>query len=181
MTASPLFDSHLVPFASTRCIEDSPPGGYVEWFPSAQPLVERALAAARVGRGDLVIDLGSGDGRIALTAARRFGARAIGIEIDPGMVEASRLRAAEQGVGERVRFVEADLFASDFSRATVLTLYLLPDMNARLKPKILAMKPGTRVIAFQFGMDDWEPEATIAGGDCRAYLLAVPPPRNRVP
>lgn len=150
-----------------------PLGGYVEWVPTPDTMVEKMLDAARVGPGDHLIDLGAGDGRFMFAAARR-GASATGIEIDPGMVAFGNARAAKEGLAGRIRFIEQDLFAYDFSRATVITMYLLTEMNLKLRPKILALKPGTRVAAFQFGMGDWPPDRTLTEGDTRAYYWTVP-------
>jgi hypothetical protein len=133
---------------------------------------------AKVTPQDYVIDLGSGDGRTVITAAKR-GARALGIEYNPDMVELSRQNATKAGMGEKAVFVQADLFETDFSKGTVLTLFLLPDINIKLRPKILAMKPGTRVVSNSFTMDDWEADDTSrvennCSSWCTAYLWIVP-------
>ncbi len=135
------------------------PGKDVVWIPTAQKQVELMLNMAKVTSSDYLIDLGSGDGRMVIAAAKR-GATALGIEYDPELVEVSRQAAAKEGVSARATFINADLFASDFSNATVLTLYLLPELNRRLRPKILGMKPGTRVVSNSFTMGDWEPDET---------------------
>jgi len=124
------------------------------------------LELARVGPADFVIDLGSGDGRIVIVAAKRFGARGLGVEIVPDLVKASRGSAAAAGVGERVSFLEQDLFATDLAPATVVTLYLLPEVNLELRPRLLALKPGTRIVSHDWDMGDWTPDRTVT--------LAVP-------
>ncbi len=153
-------------------------GKDVVWVPTQQDLVEKMLDLAGVTAQDYVIDLGSGDGRTVITAAKR-GARALGIEYNPDMVELSRKNAAREGMGEKAVFVQADLFETDFSKGTVLTLFLLPDINIKLRPKILAMKPGTRVVSNSFTMDDWESDDTVrleenCSSWCTAYLWIVP-------
>lgn len=133
-------------------------GKDVIWVPTPEAVAKRMLEMARVGPKDFVMDLGSGDGRIAIAAGKQFGARALGIEYNPKMVELSRKAAAKAGVSSKVQFRRADIFATDFSKATVLTLYLLPDLNLRLRPKILDMAPGTRVVSHSFSMAEWEPD-----------------------
>jgi len=148
------------------------PGKDVVWVPTAQSLVEKMLDVAKVTPNDYVIDLGSGDGRTVITAAKR-GAKALGIEYNPDMVELSRHNAEKAGVGGRVSFVKADLFQTDFSEATVVTMFLLPEINLRLRPKILAMKPGTRVVSNSFDMGDWKADQVItAVSSCRTYCNA---------
>jgi SAM-dependent methyltransferase len=154
------------------------PGKDVVWVPTQQDLVDKMLDLAKITPQDYVIDLGSGDGRTVITAAKR-GARALGIEYNPDMVELSRQNAAKEGMGEKAVFIQADLFETDFSKGTVLTLFLLPDINIKLRPKILAMKPGTRVVSNSFTMDDWESDDTIrlennCSSWCTAYLWIVP-------
>ncbi len=149
-------------------------GKDVIWVPTPEAVVERMLSMAKVGPNDFVMDLGSGDGRIAIAAAKKFGARAVGIEYNPKMVELSRREARKAGVDKRVQFRHADIFQTDFSKATVITMYLLPDLNLRLRPKILEMKPGTRVAAHQFNMGDWEPDETADLDGRSAYLWIVP-------
>ena len=134
-------------------------GKDVVWVPTLQALVDAMLNMANVTSADYVIDLGSGDGRLVITAAKR-GAKALGIEYNPDMVELARRSALEEGVGARATFKNADLFESDFSKATVLTLFLLPSLNLRLRPIILDMKPGTRIVSNTFDMDEWEPDQT---------------------
>jgi SAM-dependent methyltransferase len=148
------------------------PGKDVVWVPTAQTLVDRMLDIAKVTPEDYVIDLGSGDGRTVITAARR-GAKALGIEYNPNMVELSRQNALKAGVADRASFVRADLFETDFSQATVITMFLLPEINLRLRPKILAMKPGTRVVSNSFDMGNWTADRTIETvANCRTYCNA---------
>jgi hypothetical protein len=153
------------------------PGKDVVWVPSPQALVDRMLDMAKVGPGDIHYDLGSGDGRTVITAAKR-GATAFGVEFNPKMVELSRENAKKAGV-TNATFIEGDLFAADISKATVITLFLLPDINLRLRPKLLSMKPGLRVVSNSFDMGDWVPDQTIQAGPectswCRAHLWIVP-------
>jgi len=149
-------------------------GKDVVWVPTPETLVERMLSMARVGSKDYVIDLGSGDGRIAIAAGQKFGARATGIEYNPDMVSLSNKNAEKAGVANKVKFIKADIFESDFSQATVITMYLLPALNIKLRPKILDLRPGTRIVSHAFNMEDWQPDqtATVDGRD--AYLWIVP-------
>ena len=151
-------------------------GKDVVWVPSPQELVDKMLDMAKVTPNDYVIDLGSGDGRTVITAAKR-GARALGIEYNPDMVALSKRNAAKAGVGGKASFVEADIFKSDLSKATVITMFLLTDLNLRLRPTILALKPGTRIVSNTFRMGEWEPDQTVELGCdtyCTAYLWIVP-------
>jgi hypothetical protein len=153
-------------------------GKDVVWVPTPQDLVDKMLDMAKVTPKDFVIDLGSGDGRTVITAAK-LGARAMGIEYNPDMVELSIRNAAQAGMSDKATFIKADIFESDFSKATVLTMFLLPDINLRLRPKILGLKPGIRVVSNSFTMGDWEADenVTLASGCiswCTAYLWIVP-------
>jgi len=153
-------------------------GKDVIWVPTPQTLVDKMLDMAKVTAKDYVIDLGSGDGRTVITAAKR-GARALGIEYNPDMVELSKRNAAKEGVSDKTTFVKADLFESDFSRATVITMFLLPDINLRLRPRILDLKPGTRIVSNSFDMGEWAADETAkvtqdCTSYCRAYLWIVP-------
>jgi SAM-dependent methyltransferase len=149
------------------------PGKDVIWVPTPEELIAAMLDAAKVTPNDLVMDLGSGDGRIVIAAAKR-GARAIGVEFNPDMVELSRNNARKEGVADTATFVNGDIFETDFSRATVITMYLLPDLNMRLRPKILEMKPGTRVVSHAFSMEDWEADQTVNADGRTAYFWIVP-------
>ena len=146
-------------------------GKDVVWVPTSETLVDRMLDTAKVTSSDYVIDLGSGDGRTVIAAAKR-GAKALGIEYDPQMVALSERNAKEAGVTDRASFKQADLFQTDFSDATVLTMFLLSDINLRLRPKILEMKPGTRVVSNTFQMGDWTPDQNIEASDCRSFCRA---------
>jgi hypothetical protein len=164
-------------FAQTTTKEFKPQVGQagkdVVWVPSPQALVDRMLDMAMVTAKDVVIDLGSGDGRTVITAAQR-GATAMGVEFNPDMVALSRRNATAQNVTNKATFVQGDLFQADLSKATVITLFLLPDINIKLRPKLLDLKPGTRVVSNTFTMDDWEPDDRIdAGGDCQSWCSAM--------
>jgi SAM-dependent methyltransferase len=149
-------------------------GKDVIWVPTPPALVTRMLQLAQVGPKDVVIDLGSGDGRIAIAAAKEFGAEAMGIEFNPDMVALSNKAASAAGVAAKVKFVRGDIFEADFSRASVVTMYLLSDLNLRLRPKILGMKPGTRVVSHQFTMGDWPADETSYIEGRPAYFWLVP-------
>ena len=147
-------------------------GKDVVWVPTPQALVDRMLDMAKVTPADYVIDLGSGDGRTVITAAKR-GIKAHGIEYNPDMVELAKRNAAKEGVSDKATFAKADIFVSDFSQATVITLFLLPDLNVKLRPKLLNLKPGLRVVSNSFTMGDWkEDEKISAGGDCSSWCTA---------
>jgi Methyltransferase domain len=153
-------------------------GKDVVWVPTPQALVDKMLEMAKVTPKDYVIDLGSGDGRTVITAAKR-GIRALGIEYNPDMVELSKRNAAKEGVSDKATFVKADLFESDFTQATVITMFLLPEINLRLRPKILDLKPGTRIVSNSFTMGEWKDDETATVSDgcsnwCTAHLWIVP-------
>lgn len=157
--------------------------GTVPFVVSPEEVVDRMLRIADIGPADRVIDLGSGDGRIVIGAAAR-GARALGIENDPNLVEKARTRAAAAGVADRATFRSEDLFDTDLSGATVVTMYLLPEVNLKLRPKLLRLAPGTRVVSHDWNMGDWEPDETIElrtpekpvglGGKSRVHLWIIP-------
>jgi len=139
------------------------------------PVVDAMLDMAGIRPGDVLYDLGSGDGRIPIAAAKRHGIRAVGVEIDPEMVAEARANARKAGVAHLVSFVERDLFLADISEASVVTLYLLDRLNLQLRPKLLRdLKPGTRIVSHQFGMGDWRPEAARKIGRSDVYLWRVP-------
>ena len=153
-------------------------GKDVIWVPTPQALVDKMLDIAKVTPKDYLIDLGSGDGRTVITAAKR-GVKALGIEYNPDMVELSKRNAAKERVGDRASFTKADLFETDFSEATVITMFLLPDINLKLRPKILNLKPGTRIVSNSFTMGDWKADDTVMVKNgcvsyCTAYLWIVP-------
>lgn len=155
------------------------PGKDVVWVPTPQALVDKMLDVAKLTPADIHYDLGSGDGRTVITAAKR-GTTSVGIEYNPDMVELSKKNAAQAGVTAKATFMKADLFETDFSKATVLTLFLLPDINRRLRPKILEMKPGTRVVSNSFDMGEWEPDERFDASEatctsyCRGLFWIVP-------
>lgn len=153
-------------------------GKDVVWVPTPESLVDQMLRMAEITPDDYLVDLGSGDGRTVITAAQR-GTRAHGVEFNPDMVKLSRRAAQDAGVADRATFTQGDIFEFDFSDATVVTLFLLPDLNLRLRPLLLDMKPGTRVISNSFDMDDWEPDDFVEAAlecksYCRAYKWIVP-------
>jgi hypothetical protein len=149
-------------------------GKDVIWVPSPDDVVDRMLTMAQVTPNDFVIDLGSGDGKIAIAAAKKFGARALGIEYNPDMVKLSQDNARSAGVAEKATFRRADIFASDFSQATVVTMYLLPALNMKLRPQLLSMRPGTRVVSHSFSMEDWEADEISSLDGRRAYFWVIP-------
>lgn len=149
-------------------------GKDVIWVPTPDALVTRMLQSAKTTQDDLVYDLGAGDGRIAIAAAKEFGARATGIEYDPKMAEFARENVRNAGVADKVTIITGDIFVEDFSKATVVTMYLLPELNLRLRPRILAMKPGTRVVSHQFNMGEWDPDEAFKVDYRDAYLWIVP-------
>jgi len=149
------------------------PGKDVVWVPTSPEVVEKMLDLAKVTADDFVIDLGSGDGRMVIAAAKR-GARALGVEFNPEMVKLAQQRASEAGVADRVTFVEGDMYEADISKATVLALFLLPENLRRLEPKFRALPAGTRIVVNTFGIADWKAEATeTIGGDCRSWCTAM--------
>ena len=153
-------------------------GKDVVWVPTPQALVDKMLDMAKVTPNDFLIDLGSGDGRTVITAAKR-GTRAMGIEYNPDMVELSKRNAAAAGVSDKATFAKADLFESDFSKATVITMFLLPSINVKLRPTLLKLEPGTRLVSNTFTMEDWEADETATISDdcttwCTALLWIVP-------
>jgi hypothetical protein len=156
------------------------PGKDVVWVPSPDGLVERMLSMAAVGPRDTLIDLGSGDGRTVVAAAKR-GARALGIELNPDLVWLARERARREGVADRTRFEQQDLFETDLSGATVITMFLLNEINLKLRPRLLQLKPGTRIVSNTFAMGDWEADETVrlpaaqcVDAWCTALMWIVP-------
>jgi len=149
------------------------PGKDVIWVPTPDALVERMLDMAKATPQDFLVDLGSGDGRTVIAAAKR-GIKAMGIEYNPDMVALSIRNAQKMGMSERVKFIQGDVFATDFSQATVVTMYLLSSLNLKLRPTLLDMKPGTRVVSHAFTMGDWSPDETATVDGYNAYLWIVP-------
>jgi predicted O-methyltransferase YrrM len=149
----------------------------VVYVPTPPEVVDAMLKVARVGPGDVLYDLGSGDGRIPIMAAQKYSvARAVGIDINPERVDEAQANLRAAGVGDRVRFVNADLFETDFSDATVVTLYLLPSLNVKLLPKLLQLKPGTRVVSHAFDMGGWQPEQKLDVRGRTVYFWTIPAP-----
>jgi len=147
----------------------------VIFVPTPQEVVEDMLRLANVRKGDVLYDLGSGDGRIPVTAAKLYGVRAVGIDIDPERIREAQDNAKKNGVEALVRFRLEDLFTSDFREATVVTLYLLPDLNLKLRPRLLAeLKPGTRIVSHQFDMGDWKPAKKLESNGRTVYFWVVP-------
>lgn len=147
----------------------------VPYVPTPQSVVDAMLKLAAVTKNDVVYDLGCGDGRIVITAAKSHGARGIGIDIDPERIKEANANAQKAGVSDRVKFVEQDLFQTDFKEASVVTLYLLPDINLKLRPKLQSeLKPGTRIVSHAFDMGDWQPEKTENVEGRTIYLWTIP-------
>jgi len=147
----------------------------VVFVPTPNAVVDRMLELAQVTAKDVVYDLGSGDGRIPITAAQRYGARGVGIDINPVRNEEANKNAAAARVQDKVKFIEGDLFTANISEATVVTLYLLTSLNAKLRPKLLAeLRPGTRVVSHAFDMGDWKPERTETVSGSNVYLWRIP-------
>lgn len=149
-------------------------GKDVIWVPTPDEVVDRMLTMAQVTPNDYVVDLGAGNGKIAIAAARKFGARALGIEYNVDMARHAQGNVVAAGVSARARIVQGDIFATNFSDATVVTMYLLPGLNMKLRPTILAMKPGTRVVSHSFTMEDWEADEISSMDGRRAYFWLVP-------
>jgi ribosomal protein L11 methylase PrmA len=152
----------------------------VIFVPTPQEVVEDMLRLANVRKGDVLYDLGSGDGRIAITAAKKYGIKATGIDIDPDRIREAQGNAKKAGVADRVQFKQEDLFQADFKDATVVTLYLLPDLNVKLRPKLWnELKPGTRIVSHQFEMGKWKPEKTLESNGRTIYFWTVPEKNKR--
>jgi hypothetical protein len=153
----------------------------VVFVPTPQPTVEAMLDLAGVRKGDVLYDLGSGDGRIPITAARKFGIRAVGVDIDPQRIAEAKANARAAGVSHLVEFRNEDLFKANFRDASVVTLYLLPSLNRKLRPRLLnELKPGTRVVSYDFDMGSWRPDQTVQVDGQRIYLWTIParPPQK---
>ena len=149
-------------------------GKDVIWVPTPDDLVKEMLTQAGVTSADLVFDLGAGDGKIAITAAKDFGATAVGIEFNPDMAALATRNAERAGVADKVKIINGDIFQEDFSNATVVTLYLLPSLNLKLRPTLLEMKPGTRIVSNSFDMGDWEADVRLGDNFTRGYFWIVP-------
>lgn len=150
------------------------------FVPSMWEITETMLKLAKAHKGDVVYDLGSGDGRIVIMAAEKFGARGVGVEMDPALIRESRINARKAGVARRVQFIQQDLFKTDISTATVVTLYLRPEVNLRLRPKLLReLKAGTRVVSNSFDMGDWKPDKVESVQGNPVYLWTIPAKARR--
>lgn len=166
--------------ATTQAPVQAPREPDVPFVPTHEKIVAEMLRVAKVNKDDVLYDLGSGDGRIVITAAKKFGTRGTGIDIDPKRVEEARENAQKAGVTDKVKFIEGDIFDADFKDATVVTLYLLPAVNLKLRPKLLSeLKPGTRIVSHNYDMGDWKPQQTIkiklpSGTEHMVYYWVVP-------
>ena len=163
----------MVFMGPTRAVADEPQLTGGPYVPTPQRVVDAMLGIAGVSDRDFVIDLGSGDGRTVIAAAKR-GVRALGLEYNPDMVALSELEAKKAGVTDKASFQRADIFVTDFTRATVVTMYLLPSLNMKLRPQLLDMKPGTRLVSHAFSMGDWEPDESAYSEERKAMLWIVP-------
>lgn len=148
----------------------------VVYVPTPQEVVDKMLALAKVTKDDVIYDLGSGDGRIPITAAQKFGTKGVGIDINPERIQEANANAQKAGVTDRVKFLNQDLFSSNFNEATVVTLYLLPELNVKLRPQLFKqLKPGTRVVSHDFDMGDWKPDQVVQTQDgSNVYLWTIP-------
>ena len=149
-------------------------GKDVIWVPTNDAVADAMLKVAKVKPADLVYDLGAGDGKIAIAAAKNFGATAVGIEYNKEMAELATRNTERAGVADKVKIINGDIFVEDFSKATVVTMYLLPDLNLKIRPTILKMAPGTRIVTNSFNMGDWEPDDTVGTGYAQGYFWIVP-------
>lgn len=150
----------------------------VPFVPTPQQVVDKMLELAKIQKDDYLVDLGSGDGRIPVTAAQRYGVKALGVDLNPQRIKEANERAKAAGVTDRVQFRQQDLFQTDISEANVLTMYLLPSVNLKLRPKILSdMKPGSRIVSHAFDMGDWKPEQKVTVDGRSVFLWIVPPKR----
>ncbi|ARP79814.1 SAM-dependent methyltransferase [Bordetella genomosp. 8] len=146
----------------------------VIFVPTPPAVVDAMLQVANVGPNDVLYDLGSGDGRIPVTAAKRYGTRGVGVDIDPVRIQEARENANKEGVTDKVQFIQGDLFEQDLSKATVISLYLLPSLNLKLRPMLLKLKPGTRIVSHAFDMGDWTPDQTLTVDGRMVYFWTVP-------
>ena len=147
----------------------------VIYVPTPEEVVDAMLQVAKVTKNDVVYDLGTGDGRIPVTAAKKYGARGVGIDIDPQRIKDATENVQKNGVGDRVRIIQGDLFETDISEATVVTLYLLPSLNQKLMPKLMKeLKPGTRIVSHAFDMGDWKPEQELDVNGRKVYFWTIP-------
>jgi SAM-dependent methyltransferase len=180
--AAVVFTTRTTSWTDLRRLLQTPPGPDVVFVPTPPAVVHAMLEVATVTPDDLVMDLGSGDGRVVIAAARDFGATAIGIEIDAELIEQARENAREAGVADRVQFLQQDLFQADISKASVVTLYLMPMLNLKLRPRLFrSLQPGTRVVSHAFDMGDWKPDKELVVEGRHVYLWVVPPDAKEKP
>jgi len=163
------------PTAAHAQAQKAPRTPDVIYVPTPQEVVEDMLRLANVRKGDVLFDLGSGDGRIAIAAAKKYGIKAVGIDIDPDRIKEATENARKAGVSNLVEFRQEDLFKADFKEATVVTLYLLPDLNVKLRPRLWEdLKPGTRIVSHQFDMGTWKPEKRLESNGRTVYFWTIP-------
>ncbi|MBC7945143.1 MAG: methyltransferase domain-containing protein [Burkholderiales bacterium] len=146
----------------------------VPFVPTPEEVVAEMLKVAKVGKNDVLYDLGSGDGRIPITAAKEFGTRGVGVDIDPERIQEANENAKQAKVTDKVKFLLGNLFEIDLSKATVISLYLMPDVNMKLRPKLLQLKPGTRIVSHNYDMGDWKPDQSLSVGNHRVFFWTVP-------
>lgn len=161
-------------FVSAQTPENTPPKLDVPYVPTNQKVVDAMLKVAKVTKSDVVYDLGCGDGRIVITAAQKYGATGTGIDIDPERIREANENAEKAKVTNKVKFIEGDLFKQDLSKATVITLYLLPAVNLKLRDRLLKLKPGTRIVSHAFDMGDWKPDEMLSVEGSTIYFWTVP-------
>src|SRR5437660_3814696 len=164
----------LVSQAQNESAQEVRPHLDVPYVPTPPDVVAAMLKLANVHKGDVLYDLGCGDGRIVVAATKQYGARATGIDIDPVRLKEARENAQKEGVADQVKFRQEDLFTTDFHDADVVTLYLLPSVNMKLRPKLQRLKPGTRIVSHSFDMEDWKPDKTVDVDGRMIYLWIIP-------
>ncbi len=161
-------------FTSTWVFAQEKPVLDVPYVPTRPQVVDAMLELADIKEGDLLYDLGCGDGRIVVKAAKKYGAKGVGIDIDPQRIAEANENAKREGVTDKVKFVNANLFTTDLNKATVISMYLLPVVNMKLRPKLMALKPGTRIVSHAFDLGDWAPDKTVKVDGSTIYLWIVP-------
>ncbi|MGE5567957.1 MAG: SAM-dependent methyltransferase [Rhodospirillales bacterium] len=172
---SGIFTLSFIAAVPAAGVQDDTPALDVPYVPTTHELVEEMLKLGGVKPGDVVYDLGCGDGRIVIMAAQKFGARGVGVDLNPERIREATENARKAGVTDRVRFINGNLFDADIRNATVVTLYLLPDVNLKLRPKLLKdLKPGTRIVSHSFDMGDWKPDKEVEVNGSRLFLWTVP-------
>ena len=173
------FDTQTPATTSSTSVQSPQREPDVPYVPTPQTVVDRMLTIANVNKNDVLYDLGSGDGRIVITAAQKYGTRGVGIDINPERVAEANTNAQQAGVTDLVEFRQQDLFKTDLSEATVVTLYLLPQVNLKLRPQLLKLKPGTRIVSHAFDMGDWKPERVEQVDGSTIYYWVVPNPSQQ--